>query len=167
MRRQKDFKPIMTTWVQLCIVSSLHIHLTLCIDRYIVLEPPRLRLHNIRIITFTPAIFNETVTLFLQTNIFLIWFMYYSINIADCYNISRIRKSPVWIWKLFIKSINFVWTFGTRNTFKSFWWSSDWLIGSSLNFDDTCLLYAKVWWSATEKVSSWDSLLVYPSKILL
>ena len=65
--------------------------------------------------------------------------MYCSINIADCYNSSRIRKSPVWIWKLFIKSINFVWTFGTRNTFKSFWWSSDWLIGSSLNFDDTYL----------------------------
>ena len=83
MRRGKDFKHIMTTWVQLCIVSSLHIHLTLCIDRYIVLEPPRLRLHNIRIITFTLAIFNETVTTFLQTNIFLIWSMYYSINIAE------------------------------------------------------------------------------------
>ena len=95
MRNDKDFKPIMTTWMQLCIVSSLHIHLTLCIDRYIVLEPPRLRLHNIRIITFTPAIFKETVTTFLQTNIFLIWFIYYSINIADCCNNSRIRKSTV------------------------------------------------------------------------
>ena len=105
MRNDKDFKPIMTTWMQLCIVSSLHIHLTLCIDRYIVLEPPRLRLHNIRILTCTPAIFNETVTTFLQIDIFLIWFMYCSINIADCYNSSRIRKSPMWIWKLFIKSI--------------------------------------------------------------
>ena len=77
-----------------------------------------------------------------QGRIFRSYFGQWDDSIFSFWNFltfSRIRKSPVWIWKLFIKPINFVWTFGTRNTFKSFWWSSDWLIGSSLNFDDTYL----------------------------